>query len=200
MTSTAAPAATASAVNSASDTAAQQRQAWLDHLWQRRHRLIYKARLSVLYHLKRSRFFDGFDKFAAIATALSATSAVVTLLQSHDTANQALALATAGLSLVPIIYNPAQHARHHAELVGRYRAVLAQMERAGEQWTEGQCNEFGAAIVEIEATEPAPLGALVAECQNQLGLAVPIEQRAPTVRLRLRHHLFKHFVDMTPSA
>jgi hypothetical protein len=182
------------------DPARSAQDEWLDHLWQRRYRLIYRARLSVLYHLKRARFFDGFDKFASIATALTATSAVVTLLQDQVVFNKWLALGTAALSLVPIIYNPAQHARHHTELVGRFRAVLAQMERAGESWTEDQCNQFGAQIVEIEAAEPDPLGALVAECQNQLGLALPPEQRAKEVPLTFWHHLFKHFFDMTPSA
>jgi hypothetical protein len=191
---------TPAAAKSATEQVDLQRQEWLDHLWKRRHVLVYKARLSVLYHLKRARFFDGFDKFASIATALSATSAVVALLQTQDTANKILAMATAALSLVPIIYNPAQHARHHAELVGRFRAVLAQMERVGEHWTESQCNEFGAAIVEIEAAEPAPLGVLVAECQNQLGLALPPDQRGKAVELRFWHHLVKHFVDVTPSA
>ena len=166
-----------------------------DHLWVRRCSAIYRSRLSTLYHRKRERFFDGVDKLSSAATAVAATSAVALLLRENQSLDSAAAVLTAALSLVPLIFNPAMKARHHAELAAEFKRVLADAERAGQHWTAAQCDAFAARIIEIEAAEPAPLGGLIADCQNQMELAAGNGKAA---NLGLVGHALKHFFDFTP--
>lgn len=167
-----------------------------DHCWNRRYSILYRARLSVLYHRKRERFFDMVDKLSAAATAVAATAAVASLLPAGSAWTSAAAVTTAALSLVPLVFNPAMKARHHAELAAEFKRLLADGERTGEHWAPAQCDAFSARAVTLEAGEPAHLGGLVADCQNQLAIA---EDRKPAAKLGFFGHLFKHLVDFTPE-
>lgn len=167
------------------------------HLWHRRCALVYQARLSALYHLKRERFFDALDKLASTATAVAATAAVATLLKGRQDIDLAVAATTAVLSLVPLVFNPAMKARHHAQLAGEFRRLQADCERAGQRPTEAQCDEFTSRMVDIAAAEPMPMAALVADCQNQLALA---NGEGPVAHLGPLQGLLKHWVDFRPAA
>lgn len=166
------------------------------HLWNRRCSIVYQARLSALYHLKRERFFDTLDKLSSIATAISATAAVATLLKGNERADLAVAAVTAALSLVPLVFNPAMKARHHGQLAAEFRRLHADCERAGEHLSPAQCDEFTSRLVDIAASEPSPMAALVADCQNQLAVA---EGHGPVARLGFWGGLFKHWVDFRPE-
>ena len=161
----------------------------------RRHRILYQMRLSVLYHQKRERFFDIVDKIVASLLAVSATAAFTTLFRPEE-GGKAIAAFTALLSMVPLVFNPAQRARHHNQLAQDYRRLLAECEIAGQAWTDEQCNNFSSKSMQISASEPSPLTALVADCQNQLALAFDEEKVAD---LKIYHHLFKHWIDLRPK-
>jgi hypothetical protein len=164
--------------------------------WERRCTSVDRARLSALYHLKRERFFDAADKLSSAFTAVAATAAVGTLLKGKEAPELAVALLTAFLSLVPLVANPALKARHHGQLASEFRRILADFERVGQRWTEAQCNEFAARLLDLESSEPAPLAALVADCQNQLSLATG---QGLVANVRWYHHMLKHWFDLRPD-
>ena len=141
-----------------------------DHCWGRRSALMYKVRLTILYHLYRERFFDRLDKAITITTALFATYAVGSLIGTEGAFAQTAALITAILSLVPLVLNPAGLAKRHGQIAADFRTLRADFERAGEHWSVTVCDEMAARTVELEAQEPAPLCALIAHCQNQLNI------------------------------
>ncbi len=171
-----------------------------DHCWRRRFDVIYRARLSSLYHLKRERFFDSLDKFTSAITAVAATAAVGAVFKATASSSGLevwISAGVAALALVPLVFNPAQKARHHALLAMEFRRLLADCEHAGEHWEEARCNQMTGRALEIEAAEPAPLAALVADCQNQLALA---EGGSPPARLRWHETMLKNWVDLRPAA
>lgn len=167
------------------------------YVWKRRDSVVYRSRLSALYHLKRERFFDTVDKFASAVTAVAATAAVGTVLKGNTTWELGLSVAVAVLSLVPLVFNPAQKARHHGQLAAEFRRLLSDCERGGERWSEEFCSAMLARALEIEAAEPAPLAALVADCQNQLALS---RGSKPVAKLRFYERWLKHWVDFRPDA
>lgn len=168
-----------------------------EHNWNRRFTTIYRLRLSVLYHLSRERYFDRWDKLISMMTAVTATAAVGALIKKGSDVELWAAGTTAVLSLIPLVLNPAERARKSAQLVSEFRRLLAEGERLGERWTEGQCDQFASRVVEIESTEPALLAALTAFCQNQLNVA------SGTPELRVPLHFYErwlmHWVNFDAS-
>jgi hypothetical protein len=180
----------------ATSTAAVQGQdqgqdEWASHLWKRRCATLYRIRLSVLYHLKRERFFDALDKACSMLTAVAATTAVGVLLRKNGELELWAAVLTAALSLVPLVVNPAAAARRHGQAASEFRRLLADCERSGEHWQEDQCNGFASRVIELEAAEPAPFAALVIDCENQLALA----QGDAQWPLSRAERWFKHWWD-----
>lgn len=165
------------------------------HCWERRERALYRVRVSILYHLKRARFFDQADKLLTVATAVSATAAVGVVLKQVPELDVAVSVATAVLAVIQLVTGLSGMARNHSQAAAEFRRLQAEFEAAGERWTEEQCNAFAARILELEASEPAPLSALVADCQNQLAIAVG----GPTVKLTPVQRWFKHWVDFDAS-
>ena len=165
------------------------------HLWGRRYGTLYRIRLSVLYHLKRERFCDRCDKAANMLTAAAATAAVGVVLKKGGEAEIWAAAITAVLSLIPLVFNPAAAARRHAQCAEAFKRLQAEAELAGERWTEPLCDRFASRILELEAAEPAPLAALVIDCQNQLALG---SGHAENVQpLRLHERWLMHWFDFS---
>ena len=162
------------------------------HVWDRRCNTIFRIRFSILYHLKRRAFFDAIDKWVSVLTALSATAAVAVLLKDSGKVELWGAGVTAVLALIPTVVNPAMLARDHGDLVTRFRMLLVECEKLGEHWEDHHCNHFAGEVVEIEASEAAPLNALVADCQNQLSIA---NGEGNKVCLRWHQRQLKHFFE-----
>ena len=97
-----------------------------------------------------------------------ASGVVATTVSQQSEVGIVLAVATAILSLVPLVYNPAASSREHAQAAVEFRKLLAACLRAGQHWTAAQCDDFDAQAVEIEVAEPASLAVLVIHCENQL--------------------------------
>lgn len=152
----------------------------------------------MLYHLKRERFFDTVDKWCSMLTAAAAAAtAVGVVLKKSDSVDVTAAAVTAVLSLIPLVYNPADKARRHGQAAAEFRRLLADCERKGEHWEQGDCDSFAGRVVELEATEPAPLSALVIDCQNQLAIARG--QPGNRVDLTWWESVWKHWWDFDAS-
>lgn len=161
---------------------------------QRRYSITYRLRLSALYHLLRERFYDRVDKVLSVLIFLSATAAVAALVKSVSclpNLDVGVAVLTALLAVVQLVWNPSSKARHHGQKAFEFRCLHADCERAGEHWTEAQCSHYLADVMKIEASEPAPMAALVAHCQNQLA----IRDGGPIVSLKPHERYFKNWFD-----
>lgn len=163
------------------------------HVWNRRAGLIYRIRLSALYHGKRERFFDRVDKGMSMFTAVAATGAVMAVVNQVKWFDAAISMLTAAFSLVPLIFNPAQRAREHGMKSIEFKQLLSKALGLGEYWEAKHCDEILAEIVLLEASERAPLSALVADCQNQLNIASG--DKTDLVKLAWHHQLFKNWWD-----
>jgi len=175
------------------ESAAEPSQELVEHCWKRRNKIVYQARVSALYHLKRERFFQSNDKLITFLTAVAATSAVGFVLKKVEWLDVGVGVVTAVLALVPAVYNPADLARRHGQAAAEFRRLLADAERAGEHWTVDLCDEFSARILDLEAVEPAALSALVIVCENHLKIAAG--NSAARVRLNWCESLFKQWYD-----
>lgn len=146
-----------------------------DHRWNRRCLAIHRIQLSVLYHHKRERFFDSIDRVITALTLVSATAAAAMIFQSNANNGKTYELWTAIIaavaSSIAVAFTPANKARTHGQLAAEMRRLWAQCEKAGEEWTHEECDEFTAAILNTEAGEAAQLGALVAQCENEIAVA-----------------------------
>ena len=147
-----------------------------DRRWGRRCEAIHRIKLSLLYHLKRERFLDSFDRFVTAFAALSATAAAATLYKALGTVGGwfevILTAAAATLSVVAISYVPGSKARLHAQIAVNMRRLWAECLASGEDWSSERCAEFESRTLLAEEGEPAQLGALVTQCENEIAVSV----------------------------
>lgn len=169
-----------------------------NHLWQRRHEILYRLRLSVLYHVVREGFFERLSKGIAAITALAATAAFASFADTWPPAKVWLALSTAALSVFALVYAPSERARKHAQLAADFRRLYVEAHTAGEVWNGEQCNHFAARTVEIESSEPLPLAALMAYCQNRLAISSGQEELQVPLTFLERH--LKQWISFDPGA
>ena len=163
------------------------------YLWERRADLIHRLKLSALYHVKRSRFFDNLDRASTALAVIAGPGAVVTLLNTVLASSQLwLAAGVSIASTTALVFAFGKNAKRHTDLANGFRKILADVERAGEYLTGEQLDEFFAVTTDLEQEEPSAMTALQAECENQLHIAATGE---PVVQLPLHQRLFKHFLD-----
>ncbi|MEN9545186.1 MAG: hypothetical protein RLZZ598_2019, partial [Pseudomonadota bacterium] len=159
--------------------------------------LRYRLRLSSLYHLKRARFYDLWEKWAQAISILASTTALTQLVQGNTLMQVWATVAVAVVSTLQLVFQPANKTHLHADIAKDTRQLLARVEEAGSRATPEQEDHWRGQLMEIESTEPSALSALVAECQYQLALAVPDADRPPRPSW-LRRRLM-HFVDFSPE-
>lgn len=99
-------------------------------------------------------------------------------------------------SIAQVVFNPSSSARRHARLAAEFRQVMANARRSGEYWTPSQCDEFEARVAELEASEPAPMSAVVLECENRAALRAG---KPPIVALPRLIRLVQHWWNFNPS-
>lgn len=136
---------------------------------------IHRIQLSVLYHHKRERFFDSIDRVVTALTLVSSTAAAAMIFREAGAVGRSwelwAALVAAVASSVAVAFNPGTKARVHGQLATDLRRLWSRCEKAGEEWSHEQCDEFTAEVLSIEAGEAAQLGALVAQCENEIAVA-----------------------------
>jgi hypothetical protein len=142
----------------------------LEYLWDKRHSVIYRIELSVLYHQKRSRFFDALDK-SAKAIAVIGGSAAFWKIGGESNMMYVAALITVS-STFALVFGFSDKARRHSELSRDFIQLEAQIVGKGErEFTEADLAGWSAQLHSLEASEPAALSGLVRLCQNELAAA-----------------------------
>lgn len=165
-----------------------------DRAWNRRHDALYRAQLSTLYHQKRERFFDTFDKIAK-AVAIVGGSAALAKFASPEMV-QCIALAIASSSALSLVFGFSDRSKKHAELSRNFKLVEADILSKGEHdFTEADVYAWESKERLIETGEPAALGALVIICQNELAIAA--DQRDKVAPIPIRMRLFAHILDFS---
>ncbi len=129
--------------------------------------LLWRVRLSALYHLKRERFLDGIDKSAKLIGALGGAAAFSQIKTNGDIGQYITALITV-VSTVSLVYGPSAKARKHAELARDFKKLEAKIIEIGKLVSEAILSGFESQFLSIESSEPAALGALVTQCHNEL--------------------------------
>ena len=151
----------------ASDAEFPDRESWLfDKVMQ----LQKKTRICAAYHAKRERFYGIWERVFQAATALTATAAFADIAGNGDTTKWWAVFAAAG-SIIPLVFGFADRARLHGQLKSGFKGALAAMYAAGVEPNEEQYNLFRSQIAKLEADEPAQLGALTIQCENEVAAA-----------------------------
>jgi len=142
----------------------------LDYLWHKRHDVLYRIELSILYHRKRERFFEVCDKVSK-AVAVIGGSAAISRIGGQD-AMAYLAAAIVVTSTLALVFGLSDRSRRHAELAANFRHLEAEIISKGERdFTESDVSLWASKERMLESTEPPALGSLVKICQNELAVA-----------------------------
>jgi hypothetical protein len=153
---------------------------------------LYRIRVSVRYHQRRARWFESLDLWVKGISVLMGTAAVAALWKDHeDVAAWAAALITVGTTL-SLVFGFSQKARLHSDFVRRYLELESELVSKIEPDLP-YIHGVNGRIRMLEGQEPAPLGALVTLCQNEL--ARQDGQEAYVVPMRWYHRLFAHLID-----
>ena len=155
--------------------------------------LLWRVRLSALYHLKRERFLDGVDKASKAVSALGGAAAF-SQLKSNPDIGLAFVGAITFIATISLVYGPSAKARKHAELARDYKRLEAEIVGAGPVLSDAQICKLDAQFLSLESSEPASLGALVTQCHNEL--AESIGKKDHITRLPLWQRLFKNWFDI----
>lgn len=158
--------------------------------------LLWRVRLSALYHLKRERFLDGVDKSSKFVSAIGGAAAFAQFKESPE-----LGMWITGLiaitSTLSLVYGFSAKARKHAELARDFKRLEAEITAAGEPLTAAQISSFDAKFLLIESGEPATLGALVTACHNELARAEGSDEHITP--LHWFESIFKNWIDFDQS-
>jgi hypothetical protein len=171
-----------------------------DELWKRRHRVLYRIELSVLYHRKRERFLDTVDRLIK-TVALIGGSAAIAKASDADTVVK-VGVAVALTSAASLVFAFSERARRHAEFARSFGELAANLLQKGEHnFAEEDLDDMDAKVRHLESTEPATLGALVVICQNELAVAQdhPEYVRPLPLHQRMLAHLWDFRVPPAPT-
>jgi hypothetical protein len=141
-------------------------QARFDLQWQ----LLWRVRLSNLYHLKRERFLDGADKISKALSALGGAAAFTQIRSSPDIGLWITGF-IAVVATLSLVYSTASKARKHAELARDFKRLEAEITDYGAEISMMLLAKFESKYLGVESSEPATLGALTTHCHNQLSSA-----------------------------
>lgn len=159
------------------------------------HDLLWRVRLSALYHLKRERFLDGVDRAAKAVAALGGAAAFASI-KSNPEFGQYLAGIIAIVSALSLVYSPSTKARKHADLARDFKLLESDVVEQT-AWSAEKLASFNSRYHRLEASEPAALGALVTQCHNEL--AAGMGAREHITPLALYERLFKNWFDFDQS-
>lgn len=161
-----------------------------------RHDLLWRVRLSSLYHLKRERFMDGADKISKMVSVLAGAAAFAHIKNSGGWGDWFTAIITV-VSTVSLVYGFSAKARKHAELSQSFKRLEAKVIAAGKKVTISEIDAFEAEFLIEEASEPCRLGALVTSCHNELCVAYGWKKEITP--LPLHQVLLKNWLDFDQS-
>ncbi|WP_155416833.1 hypothetical protein [Chromobacterium violaceum] len=146
------------------------------YLWDRRHEVLYNVELSSLYHQKRERFFELWDKLGKVASLFGGSAALFKAADAGFVSYMALAItATSALSLV---FGFSERSKRHADLSRKFKLLAASVVSKGEiDFTEQDINAWNVEKYQLETSEPPALTLLVVLCQNEIAIAQNQKQK-----------------------
>lgn len=161
------------------------------YLWARRHDVLYRVQLSILYHQKRERFFEVCDKIGKAVAVIGGSAA---LSKIGAEAIPWIAAAITVTSTLSLVFGFSERSKRHAELARNFRQLEAEIVAKGERdFTEMDTADWSSKERLIETTEPPALGVLVTICQNELAIAQ--NQRDKIVPIDFGKRLLAHLYD-----
>lgn len=164
-----------------------------DGQWARRHGILYNVEMSALYHQKRERFFELWDKLSKAFSLLGGSAA---LYKSADASVVSIvAVLITGASALSLVLGFSERSRRHSELSREFKSLAAQIVEKGPfDFTDGDMNLWEAAKFRLETKEPPALGLLVLLCQNELAIAH--NQPNKVVRVGICRRILANFIDL----
>jgi hypothetical protein len=160
-------------------------------VWKTRHELIYRSRLSVIYHRRRERMYELMDRIAKSVAVVGGSALVFKV--ANDQIMFAFGLAVLFTSTLSLVFQYSSRATAHAGLAKDWSMIEKDI-CAQENITEVQICTFESRAAGLDGLEPRVLRALVADCQNELARA---ENEENFLRpLSLRQKLLMHFIDI----
>ena len=141
-----------------------------EYIWAERHSVLYRVELSVLYHLRRERFFDLSDKLAKVMSVIGGSAVIARVLPPN--ALTIVAVLITASSAVSLVFGLSDKAKRHSELAKNFRRLEGEIHGKGAKtFTDADVAVWNGKIRELEANEPASLSTLVILCQNDLAIA-----------------------------
>lgn len=163
-----------------------------DALWERRHRLMYQAKLSAMYHQRRERRYDFWDRATKAVAAIGGLAAVTSLLSRGQI--ELVAASIAIVAVLSMVFDFSGRVRLHADYANRFRELQAELVSCGDDLRDPQCARLEAELVKAEKGEPRPLSGLVLLCQNDIAIAEGQPEKVQ--KLARWRRPFVHLFDM----
>lgn len=139
------------------------------HLWQRRHQVLFPARVSYVYHRRRQRFFALADQCTKAATVLLGGSMLSDFARAHSPLVGGL---ISGLGLLALVADYGDRKQCHRELAEAFAQLVGAIEKVGETgFTLAQVNDWHGQLQALNAKEPPALHTLTTICQNEVAIA-----------------------------
>ncbi len=164
----------------------------LDSKWD----LLWRIRLSALYHQKRERFLDGLDRLCKAATAI-AGGAAFAHLKEDPTFGLWVTGGIAIVSTLSLVYGFSGKARKHAQLARDFKRLESEVVAESTNLSDEKLAGFESRLVSLEASEPPALGALVTHCHNEL--ATSIGHTDQVTKLARHQWLLRNWFDFDQS-
>ncbi|OJB44739.1 hypothetical protein [Burkholderia ubonensis] len=164
-----------------------------DDQWARRHAILYNAEMSALYHQKRERFFELWDKLTKAAALLGGSAALYKISDPHVVGIVAVVITAA--SALSLVFSFSERARRHSELSKEFKSLVADMLKVGPfDFNDANLNSWDEARYRLESKEPPALSLLVQLCQNEI--AVAQNQPNKVVPVGFVKRIVANFVDL----
>lgn len=166
-----------------------------DHIWNKRHELLYRCEMSIKYHRRRERFFDLMDRFVKIVTIIGSSAVFFRLAEAQVLLMASLVMLIG--STVSLVLQFSSRATVHAGMAKDWGALQRDV-IAGDELTDTLVAGFDARAVTLDSLEPCTLRSLVTDIQNEMARAAGDESKIrPLGFWRL---LGMHFFDIAAPA
>ena len=164
---------------------------WTDKNWTHRFEIIYKCRLSALYHRKRERFFALCEKITTAISLIAGAGAMTDLLDTVTL--KAYAGAVVVLFTMPsIVFSWGDKSRSHALLASKFISLESEIEGGG-ILGDFKLNKFHEIVLRLDMEEPPQLSLLTRICQNEISYSSG--QFEKITQIHWLKKKFAHFFD-----
>ena len=112
-----------------------------DSDWIKRHELLFRVRLSSLYHRKRERFFDLLDRWFKFATVVLGAASIARVLDLNPISRDVILAVITMCGALSLVFSFSERARRHSDFAKDYGSLESDIVAKGEidcvLWTLG---------------------------------------------------------------